>query len=53
VKKLAALGVAFDAAPHVIPNTKVRAAFFTDPWGTRIELTENLPSAAGIATNRK
>jgi catechol 2,3-dioxygenase-like lactoylglutathione lyase family enzyme len=53
VKKLAVLGVTLDAPPHVIPNTKIRAAFFTDPWGTRIELTENLPLAAGTATNRK
>jgi hypothetical protein len=53
VRKLAALGIALEGAPQVIPNTKVRAAYFTDPWGTRIELTENLASIAGAATNRR
>jgi catechol 2,3-dioxygenase-like lactoylglutathione lyase family enzyme len=53
VKKLAALGIGLDGPPHVIPNTKIRAAYLTDPWGTRIELTENLASAAGIGTNRR
>lgn len=53
VKKLASLGIALDGAPHLIPNTKIRAAYFTDPWGTRIELTENIASAAGRATNSK
>jgi catechol 2,3-dioxygenase-like lactoylglutathione lyase family enzyme len=53
VKKLAALGVTLDIAPQIIPRTKVRSTFFTDPWGTRIELTENLASAAGAAASRR
>jgi catechol 2,3-dioxygenase-like lactoylglutathione lyase family enzyme len=46
VKKLTALGIALDDPPHRVPNTAIRAAFLTDPWGTRIELTENFASAA-------
>jgi hypothetical protein len=53
VKKLAALGITLDEGPHRIPNTAIKAAFLTDPWGTRIELTENLASAAGAATRAK
>ncbi len=41
-KKLQALGIKLDAPPALIPSTKIRSAFLTDPWGTRIELTENL-----------
>ena len=53
VKKLAALGIRLDEEPHRVPHTAIKAAFFTDPWGTRIELTENLPSAAGAATRAR
>jgi catechol 2,3-dioxygenase-like lactoylglutathione lyase family enzyme len=53
VKKLASLGIALDAAPQLIPNTRIRAAYLTDPWGTRIELTENLASAAGAAARAR
>ena len=42
VKKLEAQGVKFDAPIRQVPNTKIKIAFFTDPWGTYIELTENL-----------
>jgi catechol 2,3-dioxygenase-like lactoylglutathione lyase family enzyme len=42
VRKLEALGIALDTAPRVVPNTEIKIAFLTDPWGTRIELTENL-----------
>ena len=42
VKKLEAAGVKLDAPPQQIPNSKTKIAFLTDPWGTYIELTENL-----------
>lgn len=41
-KQLEEQGIKMDAAPREIPNTKTKVAFLTDPWGTRIELTENL-----------
>jgi extradiol dioxygenase family protein len=41
-KKLEALGITFDVAPRQIPDSKTRVAFLTDPWGTYIEVTENL-----------
>lgn len=40
--RLASLGLAFDAPPRTIPNTKTRVAFLSDPWGTYIEVTEHL-----------
>jgi catechol 2,3-dioxygenase-like lactoylglutathione lyase family enzyme len=42
VKKLEAQGIKFDVALRQVPNTKVKIAFLTDPWGTYIELTEGL-----------
>lgn len=42
VRTLAAKGVALDGPVERIPGTRVRHAFLTDPWGTRIELTEGL-----------
>ena len=53
VKKLATLGIALDEAPHRVPNTSIKAAYLTDPWGTRIELTENIASAANAATRAR
>jgi catechol-2,3-dioxygenase len=41
-KKLAALGIKFDAPPRQIPNIRTKVAFLTDPWGTYIEVTEAL-----------
>jgi catechol-2,3-dioxygenase len=41
-KRLEAQGLKFDAAIRQVPNTKTRVAFFSDPWGTYIEVTENL-----------
>jgi len=41
-KRLATEGLKFDAPIRQVPNTKTRVAFFTDPWGTYIEVTENL-----------
>jgi catechol 2,3-dioxygenase-like lactoylglutathione lyase family enzyme len=31
--------------PRQIPGTQIKVAFLTDPWGTRIELTQNLAPA--------
>jgi catechol 2,3-dioxygenase-like lactoylglutathione lyase family enzyme len=46
VKKLEAQGVKFDEAVRPSQNsTKVKVAYLTDPWGTRIELTEGLAPA--------
>lgn len=41
-QKLEAAGVTFDRPYTVIPNSETAIAFLTDPWGTYIELTENL-----------
>ena len=41
-KRLASEGLKFDAPIRQVPNVKTRVAFFTDPWGTYIEVTENL-----------
>jgi catechol 2,3-dioxygenase-like lactoylglutathione lyase family enzyme len=41
-KKLAASGVKFDSPYRKLPQLDLAIAFLTDPWGTRIELTEGL-----------
>ena len=41
-KKLEAAGQKFDRPYGQIPNTATAIAFLTDPWGTYIELTENI-----------
>jgi catechol 2,3-dioxygenase-like lactoylglutathione lyase family enzyme len=41
-KKLEASGVKFDIAYRKVPALGISIAFFTDPWGTYIELTEGL-----------
>ena len=41
-EKLGKMGLKFDAPPRQIVNAKTRVAFFTDPWGTYIEVTEYL-----------
>jgi catechol 2,3-dioxygenase-like lactoylglutathione lyase family enzyme len=41
-KKLEASGVKFDTPYRKLPNLDLAVAFLTDPWGTRIELTEGL-----------
>jgi len=41
-KKLEAQGIKLDVAVRQIPNSKVKLAFVTDPWGTYIELNEGL-----------
>lgn len=44
-RKLEAAGQKFDRPYTRLPNSPVAIAFFTDPWGTYIELTENLAPA--------
>jgi len=41
-KKLETSGVKFDTPYKNIPQLGLAVAFLTDPWGTRIELTEGL-----------
>ena len=45
-KKLAAHGLKFDAPPRLVPNSRTKIAFLTDPWGTYIEVTEGLAPAS-------
>lgn len=42
VSALERQGIKLDTGPRGIPNSRTRIAFLTDPWGTYIELTENL-----------
>ena len=42
VKSLEAKGITIDAPIREVPNTKLKVAFLSDPWGTYIELTEGL-----------
>lgn len=44
-KKLEAAGQRFDRPYGRLPNSTIAVAFLTDPWGTYIELTENLAPA--------
>ncbi len=44
-KKLEADGIKLDRAFTRLPNSTTAIAFLTDPWGTYIELTENLAPA--------
>ena len=41
-KRLIAHGIKFDAPIRQIQNARTKVAFFTDPWGTYIEVTESL-----------
>src|ERR1700739_3347003 len=41
-KKLEAAGIKLDEAIRSAPNGTTKVAYLTDPWGTRIELTEKL-----------
>jgi catechol 2,3-dioxygenase-like lactoylglutathione lyase family enzyme len=45
-KKLEAQGIKLDEGPRLAPNGTTKVAYITDPWGTRIELTEKLAPAA-------
>ena len=42
VRSLEAKGIKIEAPIRQVPNTEVKIAFLTDPWGTYIELTEGL-----------
>jgi len=42
VKRVEALGVKLDAPPRSISKSNLKAVQLTDPWGTSIEVTENL-----------
>lgn len=42
VRSLEARGIRIDAPIRQVPNTNVKVAFLSDPWGTYIELTEGL-----------
>jgi catechol 2,3-dioxygenase-like lactoylglutathione lyase family enzyme len=42
VSALDARGIKIESPIRQVPNTKVKVAFLTDPWGTYIELTEGL-----------
>jgi hypothetical protein len=44
-KKLEGSGQKFDRPYGRLPNSATAIAFLTDPWGTYIELTENLAPA--------
>jgi catechol 2,3-dioxygenase-like lactoylglutathione lyase family enzyme len=44
-KKLEAEGIKFDQPYRTLPESTTSIAFLTDPWGTSIELTENLAPA--------
>jgi catechol 2,3-dioxygenase-like lactoylglutathione lyase family enzyme len=44
-KRLDALGIHFDVPPRTVPDSKTRVSFLTDPWGTYIEVTQNLAPA--------
>ena len=46
VKKLDAQGIKLDEPIRSAPNGTTKVAYLTDPWGTRIELTQNLAPAA-------
>lgn len=41
-KKMESMGVKFDIPYRKIPALNLGVAFFTDPWGTYVELTEGL-----------
>ena len=41
-KRLESQGIKLDVPIRQIPNSNVKMAFLLDPWGTYIELTENL-----------
>jgi hypothetical protein len=44
-KKLEAAGVTFDRPYAPVPALGIAVAFFTDPFGTYVELTEGLDGA--------
>lgn len=47
VKKIEAQGVQIDVPVRPVPDTNLKIAFVTDPWGTSIELSEGLAQIRG------
>lgn len=45
VKKLEGMGAKLEASVRTLPNSTLKVAFLTDPYGTYIELTEGLAPA--------
>ena len=45
MKKLESQGIKLDSPVHQLPNSTIKIAFLTDPWGTNIELTQGLAPA--------
>ena len=41
-KRMEGMGVKFDVPYRKVPSLGIAIAFFTDPWGTYVELTEGL-----------
>ena len=41
-KRMESMGVKFDVPFRKVPSLGISIAFFTDPWGTYVELTEGL-----------
>ena len=50
VSGLEARGIRTEGPIHLIPDTTIKSAFLTDPWGTYIELTEGLSTPAQVAS---
>jgi catechol 2,3-dioxygenase-like lactoylglutathione lyase family enzyme len=48
VKKLESQGIKLDEPVRQLPNSTIKIAFLTDPWGTYIELTEGLAPAGQL-----
>lgn len=46
IQKLQAANIKLDVAARTLPNSNTMICFITDPWGTYIELTENLAPAS-------
>jgi catechol 2,3-dioxygenase-like lactoylglutathione lyase family enzyme len=42
VRGLETRGIGIDGPIRMLPDTKIKVAFLTDPWGTNIELTEGI-----------
>ena len=58
VKRLEAQGTKIDAPIRQVPNSNVKIAFLSDPWGTYIELTQGLapsgaPARGGAASSAR
>jgi catechol 2,3-dioxygenase-like lactoylglutathione lyase family enzyme len=44
-RRAESLGIKFDSPPKQLPNSNMKVAFLTDPWGGYIELTENIATS--------